>query len=393
VNWRSKLVQAESKAPQSFRALVQPTHRGSTVVFGSQAEASEDWRIDEHEYTYGLHGTPTTLELARRIAELEGAQHTFITPGGQAAIALIYLSFCSSGSHVLLPTTAYGPNKELGEGLLRRCGIQMERYDPLIGAGIKNLIRPETSLIWCESPGSITMEVQDVPAIVEAAHAKGVPVALDNTYSAGIMFDAFSFGVDVSMQAVTKYVGGHSDLLLGSVSARGEEVYKSLGECHKQLGMAASPDDCSLALRGLQTLAVRLDALERSTLTIARWLAEQQEVKTVLHPALRSCPGHENWSRDFKGSTSIFSIVFADQFDVEQINGFVDALRLFKIGFSWGGVTSLVMAYPTLDHSNTNYAGRIVRFNIGFEDADDLKEDLAIAFASLRASLLNTVHE
>jgi cystathionine beta-lyase len=393
VNWRSKLVQAESKAPQRFRALVQPTHRGSTVVFGSQAEASEDWRIDEHEYTYGLHGTPTTLELARRIAELEGAQHTFITPGGQAAIALIYLSFCSSGSHVLLPTTAYGPNKELGEGLLRRCGIQMERYDPLIGAGIENLIRPETSLIWCESPGSITMEVQDVPAIVEAAHAKGVLVALDNTYSAGVMFDAFSSGLDVSMQALTKYVGGHSDLLLGSVSAGSEEVYRRLGECHKQLGMAASPDDCSLALRGLQTLAVRLDAVERSTLTIARWLAERQEVKTVLHPALRSCPGHENWSRDFKGSTSIFSIVFADQFDVEQVNCFVDALRLFKIGFSWGGVTSLVMAYPTLDHSNTNYAGRIVRFNIGFEDPDDLKEDLAIAFANLRASLLNAVHE
>jgi cystathionine beta-lyase len=356
------------------------------VVFGSQAEASEDWRIDEHEYTYGLHGTPTTLELARRIAELEGAQHTFITPGGQAAIALIYLSFCSSGSHVLLPTTAYGPNKELGEGLLRRCGIQMERYDPLIGAGIENLIRPETSLIWCESPGSITMEVQDVPAIVEAAHAKGVLVALDNTYSAGVMFDAFSFGLDVSMQALTKYVGGHSDLLLGSVSAGSEEVYKRLGECHKQLGMAASPDDCSLALRGLQTLAVRLDAVERSTLTIARWLAERQEVKTVLHPALRSCPGHEHWSRDFKGSTSIFSIVFTDRFDAEQVNGFVDTLQLFKIGFSWGGVTSLVMAYPALDHSNTNYEGRIVRFNIGFEDPDDLKEDLALAFESLRAS-------
>ncbi len=393
MNWRSKLVQAESKAPQRFRALVQPTHRGSTVVFGSQAEASEDWRIDEHEYTYGLHGTPTTLELARRIAELEGAQHTFITPGGQAAIALIYLSFCGSGSHVLLPATAYGPNKELGEGLLRRCGIQMERYDPLIGAGIKNLMRTETSLIWCESPGSITMEVQDVPAIVEVAHAKGVPVALDNTYSAGVMFDAFSFGVDVSMQALTKYVGGHSDLLLGSVSAVSEKVYKLLGECHKQLGMAASPDDCSLALRGLQTLAVRLDALEQSTLTIARWLAERQELKTVLHPALRSCPGHENWSRDFRGSTSIFSIVFADRFDVEQVNGFVDALRLFKIGFSWGGVTSLVMAYPNLDHSNTDYAGRIVRFNIGFEDPEDLKKDLAIAFAGLTASQMNAVHE
>jgi cystathionine beta-lyase len=388
VNWRSKLIQAESKAPQNFRSLVQPTHRGSTVVFQSVAEASEDWRIDEHEYTYGLHGTPTTLELAQRISELEGSKHTFITPGGQAAIALIYLSFCSSGNHVLLPATAYSPNKELALGLLDRCGIRTERYDPLVGAGIGDLIQPRTSLVWCESPGSITMEVQDVPAIVNAAHARGIPVALDNTYSAGIMFDAFSFNVDISMQALTKYVGGHSDLLLGSVSVNNEENYKRVGECHKQLGMAASPDDCSLALRGLQTLAVRLEALEKSTLTIARWLAGQKEIKTVLHPALGSCPGNAIWLRDFKGSTSIFSIIFADCFGIEQVNGFVNSLELFKIGFSWGGVTSLVMAYPSLDHSNKDYPGKIVRLNIGFEDPEDLKEDLAKALANLSATFI-----
>jgi cystathionine beta-lyase len=224
------------------------------------------------------------------------------------------------------------------------------------------------------------MEVQDVPGIVSAAHEKDVTVALDNTYSAGIMFDAFSFGVDVSMQALTKYVGGHSDLLLGSVSAGNEEAYRLLGECHKELGMAASPDECSLALRGLQTLAVRLDALERSALTIAQWLAEHYQEITVLHPALSTCPGHEYWSRDFKGSSSIFSIVFSDRFATAQVNQFVDALKLFKIGFSWGGVTSLVMAYPSLNHSNTNYAGKIVRLNIGLEDPEDLKEDLANAF-------------
>jgi cystathionine beta-lyase len=386
MNWRSKLVQAEAKAPQTFRALVQPTHRGSTVVFPSVIGASEDWRIEEHEYTYGLHGTPTTLELARRIGELEGAKHTFITPGGQAAIALIYLSFCGTGSHVLLPATAYGPNRELGQGVLRRCGIQVEAYDPMIGEGIEKLIKPETSLIWCESPGSITMEVQDVPVIVSVAHASGVPVALDNTYSAGIMFDAFSFGVDISMQALTKYVGGHSDLLLGSVSAGSEKNYRLIGECHKELGMAASPDDCSLALRGLQTLGVRLEALERSTLSIALWLAERKELRTVLHPALPSCPGHVHWSRDFNGSASIFSIVFADRFTPEQVNGFVDSLQLFKIGFSWGGVTSLVMTYPGLDRPNSNYAGRIVRLNVGLEDPEDLKKDLSSAFDSLCGS-------
>jgi cystathionine beta-lyase len=386
MKWRSKLVQAESEAPQNFRALVQPTHRGSTVIFRTVAEASEDWRIEEHEYTYGLHGTPTTLELARRIANLEGARQTFITPGGQSAIALIYFSFCGTGSHVLLPATAYGPNKELSQGVLRRCGIKVESYDPMIGGGIAKLITRETSLIWCESPGSVTMEVQDVPAIVSAAHAKGVPVAIDNTYSAGIMFDAFSCGVDVSMQALTKYVGGHSDLLLGSVSVGNEECYRLIGECHKELGMAASPDDCSLALRGLQTLGVRLEALERSTLAIARWMAERQELRTVLHPALPSCPGHTHWLRDFKGSTSLFSVVFADGISPQQVNGFVDSLRLFKIGFSWGGVTSLAMAYPALDHQNSDYAGRIVRLNIGLEDPEDLKEDLAAAFRTLGGS-------
>jgi len=203
MHWRSKLVQSESLAPKGFSSLAPTTFRGSTVVFGSQAEVRDDWNQTDGRYSYGLYGTPTTLDLATRIARLEGARHTFITPGGQAAITLIYLSFCDSGSHVLLPTTAYGPNAELAEDLLRRLNITVERYDPLIAKGIEASIRPETALIWCESPGSITMEVQDVPAIVAAAHERGVPVALDNTYAAGILFDAFSFGVDVSMQALT----------------------------------------------------------------------------------------------------------------------------------------------------------------------------------------------
>jgi cysteine-S-conjugate beta-lyase len=383
VHWRTKLIQSQREIPQGFRSLAAATHRGSTVVFESQAKVSADWRQAEHGYTYGSFGTPTTLELGCRIAELEGAQHTFITPGGLAGISLVYLSFCKAGSHVLLPATAYGPNKELADGLLRRYNIEVEQYDPLIGSQIEHLIRPETSLIWCESPGSITMEVQDIPSIVSAAHAKGIPVALDNSYAAGVLFDAFSFGVDVSMQALTKYVGGHSDLLLGSVSAGTTLAYERLGETLGLLGMVASPDDCNLAIRGLKTLGVRLEALERSTLAIATWLAQRPEIEIVLHPAFPSCPGHEHWKRDFTESASIFSIVFAPSFSPERVNAFVDALKLFKIGYSWGGVTSLALAYPLLERPGKQYAGRIVRLNIGLEEHEDLIDDLAAAFATL----------
>ena len=227
------------------------------------------------------------------------------------------------------------------------------------------------------------MEVQDLPAIVEAAHARGVAVALDNTYAAGLLLDAFGFGVDVSMQALTKYVGGHSDLLLGSVSVNTEAAYRAVGATHQQIGMAVSPDDCSLALRGLQTLAIRLEKLEASTLEVARWCATQPAIDTVLHPALPSCPGHEFWKRDFTGSSSIFSIVFDRRFRPDQIDTFVEALKLFGIGWSWGGTHSLAMAYPDLVRPARDYAGRIVRLNIGLEEPGDLIEDLTAALATL----------
>jgi cystathionine beta-lyase len=387
MDWRTKLVHPQTSALQGFRSLASPTYRGSTVLFDSQGVVVDDWRSAQTGWTYGLYGTPTTRELAARIAELEGAFHTFIVPGGQASIVLVYLALCRAGSHVLLPANAYSPNKELGEGVLLRFGVTLERYDPMIGAGIAALIRPETSLIWCESPGSVTMEIQDIPAIVAAAHERSVPVALDNTYGAGVLLDAFGLGVDISVQALTKYIGGHSDLLLGSVSLANDSYFEHFGSTHKQLGMGVSPDDCSLAMRGLQTLAVRLDALERSTLAIASWLNAREEVATLLHPAFPSCPGYEIFKRDFSGSASLFSIVFTDRFTPDQVNRFVDALKLFKIGFSWGGVTSLVMACPNLDRPgsgpDSTYAGRIVRFNIGLERVEDLIADLAAALSKL----------
>ena len=376
MDWRTKLLNPKPCARQDYQSLVTPVYRGSTVVFDDQDAVTDDWRQAENGYSYGLYGTPTSLELAARIAGIEGAKETFIVPGGQAAIALIYLSYCQAGSHALVPFSAYGPNKTMAEGLMRGLNVEVEPYDPLIGADITALVRSNTSLIWCESPGSVTMEVQDVPAIVEAAHDKSVAVALDNTYSAGIMFDAFTHGVDVSMQALTKYVGGHSDLLLGTVSARDSAAYNKLGPIYQQLGLAVSPDDCSLALRGLQTLAVRLDVLEQSTLKVAKWLADQPLVGRVLHPAMDSCPGHEIWTRDFTGSTSVFSFVFYDHIRAEQVINFINNLEIFRIGMSWGGVNSLAVVYPDLIRPNCDLAGRIVRLNIGLEVVDDLIADL-----------------
>ena len=383
MDWRTKLLNPTPHARQDYQSLATPVYRGSTVVYNDQNAVTDDWRQAENGYSYGLYGTPTSLELAARIAGIEGAKETFIVPGGQAAIALIYLSYCQAGSHALVPVSAYGPNKAMAEGLMRGLNVDVEPYDPLIGADIDALIRPNTSLIWCESPGSVTMEVQDVPAIVNAAHAKGVAVALDNTYAAGVMFDAFAHGVDVSMQALTKYVGGHSDLLLGTVSARDKAAYDKLGPIYQQLGLAVSPDDCSLALRGLQTLAVRLDVLEQSALKVAHWLAAHPLVSRVLHPAMASCPGHDIWARDFTGSTSVFSFVFDDHIRAEQVIDFINHLEIFRIGMSWGGVHSLAVVYPDLIRPNQDFAGRIVRLNIGLETVDDLISDLEQAFGNM----------
>ena len=384
LDWRSKLIHPSAAAPQGFRSLATPIFRGSTTILGSARDVTDHWDRLQTPYRYGSYGTPTTFELAARIAELEGGEHCFITPGGQAAISLIYLSFVSAGGHVLVPDSVYGPSRELANRVLGRMNIEAEYYDPSIGSDIERLFRGNTQLIWCESPGSITMDIQDVPAITTVARRRGIVTALDNTYSAGVLFDAFSHGIDVTMQALTKYIGGHSDVLLGSVTVREDALYRQLGDVHQLLGMSASPDDCALALRGLQTLAVRLDQLEDSTIQVARFLAEQPEIETVMHPALPSCPGHELWKRDFRGSASVFSVLFKESVSRESIIRFIDELKLFKLGFSWGGVTSLVMRYEALDRSTQVPAKRIVRFNVGLEAVSDLIADLTSAWAAFR---------
>jgi cysteine-S-conjugate beta-lyase len=376
-SWNTRLIHSDVKVPEGYRSLASPVFRGSTTLFPDAASVDDAW--DQHEvgYTYGLYGTPTTLELAGKICELEKGYRTIITPGGQGAISLINLAFLKSGDHILIPESVYTPNRRLAYHVLRRFGVEPSFYPPEIGGGIKELLRKNTRLVWCESPGSITMEVQDVPAIAEGVRGHGALLALDTTWSAGIYFDAFARGVDITMQALTKYVGGHSDLLLGSVTVKEKELYQKLGATHQLLGCAASPDDCSLALRGMRTMAVRLKHIEASAQRIAEWLSNRPEIERVLHPALPSCPGHQIWKRDFIGSAGVFSIVFKPEATKLEVQRFVDELELFEIGYSWGGVVSLAVAYDFHgSKGRPDYGHRIVRLNIGLEDTMDLTEDL-----------------
>ena len=385
-SWQTKLIHSDAKIPTGYKSLATPVYRGSTTVFPSASKVRDTWDQYKVGYTYGLYGTPTALELAARICELESGEHTILAPGGQAAISLINFALLQAGDHILVPASVYYPNRKFTSQLLSRFGVTATFYDPLIGEGIAALIQDNTRLVWTESPGSITMEVQDIPAIAAAAHARNVKVVMDNTWSAGVLFDAFEHGVDVTMQAVTKYIGGHSDLLLGSVTVRDAAVHQRLGAAQQMIGCAVSPDDCSLALRGLQTLAVRLAAIEKSALEIARWLADCPEVALVLHPALPSCPGHEFWKRDFLGSSGLFSIVFAPGPTQAQVHAFIDGLKLFKVGYSWAGVTSLAISYnigripdrPAYEH-------RIARLNIGLESTHDLIADLKQSLPNLHS--------
>jgi cysteine-S-conjugate beta-lyase len=382
--WSTKLIHSDAKVPEGFRSLSTPVYRGSTVLFSHAAAVRDEWDQRQFGYSYGLYGTPTVLELAERICELEHGHRTLLTPGGQCAISFINLALLKAGDHILVPHSIYEPNRLFANEVLQRFGVKVTFYDPTLGSGIEALLRPSTRLIWTESPGSVTMEVQDIPAICEAAHRAGAMVVLDNTWSAGVLFDAFGHGVDITMQALTKYVGGHSDLLLGSVTARDKQTFDRLGAAQQVIGAAVSPDDASLALRGLKTLAVRLRAIEAAAMDLAQWLAGRPEIEIILHPALPSCPGHDLWRRDFTGSSGVFSIVFREEFSKQQVLSFVDALELFEIGYSWAGVTSLAVAYDFRGNKNRpNYGHRIVRLNIGLEDVEDLRDDLARGLKAL----------
>ncbi len=381
---QTALVHTSYKAPEGFAAFPMAIHHASTVLFSSvEAMRSGNWK-EKNAYTYGLHGTPTTFTLEARLAEIEDGKYCLLAPSGLAAIAIVDFALLKTGDDVLLPDNAYNPNRELGKWLAQDFGITARYYDPLIGAGIGALILPNTKLIWTEAPGSVSMEVPDLPAICQAAHDRGVLVALDNTWSAGLALRGFRLGVDIIMQALTKYQSGGSDVLMGALITRDSELQARLAQAHMRLGLGVGADDAYLVLRGLPTLKLRFDAHDASARKVAAWLKSRPEIGKVLHPALADCPGHATWKRDFDGAGGLFSVLFDARYSEAQTDRFVDALRLFKIGYSWGGANSLCMPYRIGPmRQNWQAAGQLVRFNIGLEDANDLIADIELAFAAM----------
>ena len=344
---------------------------------------ARNWQ-DKNAYTYGLHGTPTTFTLEARLAEIEGGEHCLLAPSGLAAIAMIDLALLSTGAEVLLPDNVYNPNRELGSWLSSSFGITARYYDPLIGEGIAELITTKTALIWTEAPGSVSMEVPDIPTICRVAKQKQIPVALDNTWSAGLAFRAFDHGVDIVMQALTKYHSGGSDVLMGAVITRSKELHRKIEQAHMRLGLGVSADDTYLVLRGLPTMKLRFEEHDRSAREIATWLKSRPEMSKILHPAFDDCPGHAIWKRDFTGAGGLFSVLFDPRFTEAQTDRFIDSLKLFKIGYSWGGANSLAVPYRMATmRKQWEHSGQLVRLNIGLEDTRDLIADLEQALATL----------
>jgi cystathionine beta-lyase len=362
------------------RIVNPPVQRASTILFGSADEAQAAAPAFG-EYYYGLHGTPTQWALAEALTELEpGAAGTFLYPSGLAAITAPLLAMLSPGDELLVTDSAYLPTRRFCEGFLNRFGVATRYYDPLIGGGIAGLIGENTRAILLESPGSLTMEVQDVPAICQAARERGVVTLLDNTWATPLFFPAIAAGVDMSILAATKYVGGHSDVMIGAVTATAD-YYRTLERTSWELGFSLSPDDAWLGSRGLRTMEVRLRRHEESALKVARWLKAQPQVARVLHPALPDCPGHAHWERDFNGSSGLFSFILNGG-DAAARARLIDSLEMFSIGFSWGGFESLVVpADPIRTVTPWSAEGPLVRLHIGLEDPDDLVDDLARALA------------
>lgn len=357
-----------------------PVWRASTILYDSVADMRATARGDtHHKLFYGRRGTPTQWSLADALTELEpGAEGTFLYCSGVAAIAAALLSVLSPGDDLLVIDNAYDPTRSMATGLLTRLGITTRFFDPMIGAGIADLITDTTRAIFLEAPGSLTFEVPDLPAIIAAAKARGVVTLLDNTWATPLLFPAIEKGIDLSILAATKYVVGHSDAMLGSVTA-GPGFFDGLRQTSHQLGQIASPDDAWLGSRGLRTMALRLRQHGDSALRIARWLAEQPQVARVLHPALPSCPGHAHFVRDFKGASGLFSFVLDGGDDAARA-ALIDGLDLFGIGYSWGGFESLAVPTDPARHRSVarrDFAGPLVRLQIGLEDADDLIADLA----------------
>ena len=377
----TRLVEAGRRKEWTAGIVNPPVWRASTILFDSVADMEAANPPRDGTLHYGRNGTPTSWALCQALTELEpGAAMTRLFPSGAAAVAAALLSVLEAGDELLMVDTAYGPTRAFCDKALKRFGIATRYYDPLVGAGIDVLIGDRTRAIFLESPGTHTFEVQDVPAICEAARARGLVTLIDNTWATPLYFPAIAAGVDLSILACTKYVGGHADLMLGAVTAT-EACARRLEQARALLGQTASPDDAWLALRGLRTLHVRLERHQASALQVARWLEEQPQVARVLHPALPDCPGHDHWRRDFKGASGLFSFVLAGGDSAARAR-LIDSLERFGIGYSWGGFESLaVPADPVRTATRQAWEGPLVRLHIGLEDPDDLIADLAAGLA------------
>lgn len=377
-------------------AVNPPVYRMSTIVFPTLEDYQKADKgtpyYDETkggntlDYGYGIAGTPTTFALQEALRTLEGGDACVITSSGLEAITLTLNSFLSEGDHLLVVDTIYGPTRRFCNKELKRYGIETTYYDPRIGAGIESLIQDNTKLIFLESPGSLTFEMQDVPAITAVAKKHGIVTALDNSWSTPLFFNPIEHGVDICIQAITKYINGHSDVILGAIITKGKEVTQQILRCYKDYGTTASPADCSLALRGLRSLAARMERHERSTQKVVAWLKERPEVARILYPADPDHPDYALWQRDWKGAGSLFSIVLDKTYSDAAVAHMIDNLECFSIGASWGGFESLVLA---LDPSTSRTAvpwqetGTFIRFYIGLENPEDLIVDLEKGFKRL----------
>ncbi|HWD26091.1 MAG TPA: cystathionine beta-lyase [Rhizomicrobium sp.] len=364
-----------------FGVVNTPVYRASTILYPDVAA------LDAHAmpFTYGRKGNPTTRSFEEAICALEGAARAMLVPSGLAAVTFAILAVCGAGDHILVTDSAYGPSRIFCETALRRYGIETTFYDPTIGAGIEALFKPNTRAVFCESPGSLTFEVQDVPAIAEVAHRHDAAVLLDNTWATPLYYQPLAKGADLSIQAVTKYIGGHADVMMGYIAA-GPRFAKRLEDFHNQFGIYVSGDDCFLALRGLRTLAVRLKRHQETAMVLARWMAERPEVERVLYPALESDAGHALWKRDFSGACGLFGVVLKPA-PKRAVDAMIDGMTHFGLGFSWGGYESLLV--PSDIHRSTGAfkaGGPLIRIHAGLEDPDDLIADLTAGLERLKAA-------
>jgi len=389
----TSLIAHPYRPPAGFASLQPAVHKASTIVFPSMAAArARSWK-EKTGYTYGLHGTPTTFILEERIATLEGGVQTLLVPSGLAAVTLVDMALLKSGDEVLIPDNAYGPGQEFARRELAGWGIAYRFYDPMDPASLEAALGERTRLVWLEAPGSVTMEFPDLATLVAIAKKRGVTTALDNTWGAGIAFAPFAIragegdatvAVDISVQALTKYASGGGDVLMGAVTTRDDSLHHRIKFAHMRIGFGVGGNDVELVLRSLPSLPLRYEAQARAGRLLAEWWAARPEVTHVLHPALPGSPGHDHWQRVCSVAAGLFSIVLDERYTLAQVDAFVDSLKLFKIGYSWAGPASLVIAYDLKSmRARPRWRGFVVRFSVGLEEVDDLIADCEQALAVL----------